>query len=96
MENSEKSSALDGVKRGLEKAADLASLKIKIQKLENKRKAAYRRLGELSYIKYIPRPDQVAEDIETAITATVNEITELSNGITELELCVKLVKAQMK
>jgi uncharacterized coiled-coil protein SlyX len=53
-------------------------------------------LGELAYVKYIPRPDRVAEDIEKAIAATVSEITELNNAITELELRIKLVKAQMK
>ena len=92
----EKNSAFEGVKKGLGKAADLASLKIKLQKTENKRKDAYRRLGELAHVKYIPRPDRVAEDIEKAIAATVSEITELSNAITELELRIKLVKAQMK
>jgi hypothetical protein len=96
MEKSEKTSAFDGVKKGLGKAADLASLKIKLQKTETKRKAAYCRLGELAYVKYIPRPDRVAEDIEKAIAATVSEITELNNAITELELRIKLVKAQMK
>ena len=93
MDKTEKTSAFDGVKKGLDKAADLTSLTFKLQKAERKRKAAYCRLGELAYVKYLPRPDKVTEDIEKAISATVTEITELSRIITELELRIKLLKA---
>lgn len=94
--NQNQPSALDGVKKSLGKAADLASLKIKLRQTMAKRKAAYTRLGELSYAKYRPRKDAVAEEIETAITNTVAEITELSHEITELNLRVNLLKADMK
>jgi hypothetical protein len=90
------SSALDGVKKSLGKAADLTSLKIKLRQIQLKRKAAYQRLGELAYTKHRPRPDEVTEDIENAISAAVAEITDLSHAVTELELRIKLVKAQMK
>ena len=63
------SSALDGVKKSLGKAADLTSLKIKLTQTQNKRKAAYQRLGELAYSKHRPRPDAVTEDIDNAIAA---------------------------
>lgn len=90
------SSALDGVKKSLGKAADLTSLKIKLRQTQTKRKAAYQRLGELAYNKHRPRPDDVTEDIENAISAAVAEITDLNHAVTELELRIKLVKAQMK
>lgn len=90
------SSALDGVKKSLGKAADLTSLKIKLRQTQTKRKAAYQRLGELAYTKHRPRPDDVTEDIENAISAAVTEITDLNHAVTELELRIKLVKAQMK
>lgn len=90
------SSALDGVKKSLGKAADLTSLKIKLRQTQTKRKAAYQRLGELAYTKHRPRPDDVTEDIENAISAAVAEITDLNHAVTELELRIKLVKAQMK
>ena len=35
----------------------------------------------------------IPEDIENAISATVTEITDLNNEITELELRIKLLKA---
>lgn len=95
-QNEKQPSALDGVKKSLGKAADLTSLKIKLHQTENRRKAAYQHLGELSYSKYRPRTDEVTEDIENAITNTVKEITDLGQTITELELRIKLVKAQMK
>jgi hypothetical protein len=95
-QNEKQPSALDGVKKSLGKAADLTSLKIKLRQTENRRKAAYQHLGELSYSKYRPRTDEVTEDIENAITNTVKEITDLGQAITELELRIKLVKAQMK
>lgn len=95
-QNEKQPSALDGVKKSLGKAADLTSLKIKLRQTEIRRKAAYQHLGELSYSKYRPRTDEVTEDIENAITNTVKEITDLGQAITELELRIKLVKAQMK
>jgi hypothetical protein len=87
------SPAAEGVKKGLNKAADIASLKFKLGQAKAKRKAAYTRLGELSYTKYRPRKTDVPEDIENAITAAVAEITELTQVIVELELRVKLLKA---
>ncbi len=87
------SPAMDGVKKGLNKAADIASLKLKLSQAKAKRKAAYTRLGELSYAKYRPRKGDVPEDIEAAIAAAVKEITELTHAIVELELRVKLMKA---
>ena len=87
------SPAMDGVKKGLNKAADLTSLKIKLTQAKAKRKAAYTRLGELSYSKYRPRTTDVSEDIENAIAAAVAEITDLTHEITELELRIKLLKA---
>ena len=87
------SPAMDGVKKGLGKAADLTSLKIKLGQAKAKRKAAYTRLGELAYTKYRPRTTDVTEDIESAITAAVSEITELTQTIVELDLRIKLLKA---
>ena len=87
------SPAMDGVKKGLNKAADLTSLKIKLGQAKANRKNAYTRLGELSYAKYRPRTGDVPEDIEAAITAAVAEITELTHTIVELELRIKLLKA---
>lgn len=86
-------SAADGIKKSLGYAADLTSLKIKLGKAKNRRKAAYTRLGELSYTKYRPRTTDVSEDIENAIAAAVSEITSLTHEITELELRIKLLKA---
>ncbi len=87
------SPAMDGVKKGLNKAADLTSLKFKLGQAKANRKNAYTRLGELSYAKYRPRTGDVPEDIEAAITAAVAEITELTHTIVELELRIKLLKA---
>lgn len=94
MADKENESTLNGVKKGLGKAADITSLKIKRHRAENRRKEAYRYLGELAYAKYRPRTDDVPEDIDNAITATVTEITNLNQTITELDLRIKLVKAQ--
>ena len=60
---------------------------------KTKRKNAYTRLGELSYAKYRPRTGDVPEDIEAAINTAVQEITELTHAIVELELRIKLLKA---
>lgn len=87
------SPAMDGVKKGLNKAADLTSLKIKLTQAKAKRKAAYTRLGELSYSKYRPRTTDVSADIESAIQSTVAEITELTQTIVELDLRIKLLKS---
>ena len=83
----------DTVKKGFEFAADLTCLKFKLSKTKNKRKAAYTRLGELSYTKYRPRTTDIPEDIENAIAAAVSEITALNHEIVELELRIKLLKA---
>lgn len=94
MSQEKKSSpAMDGVKKSLGKAADMTSLKIKLGQAKTKRKNAYTRLGELSYAKYRPRTGDVPEDIEAAINAAVQEITELTHAIVELELRIKLLKA---
>ncbi len=85
--------AMDTVKKGLSLAADIASLNVKLGKCKSKRKAAFTRLGELSYTKYRPRTNNVTEDIENAISSTVSEITSLNHEITELELRIKLLKA---
>lgn len=85
--------AKENVKKGFELAADLTCLKFKLSKAKNRRKAAYTRLGELSYTKYRPRTTDVTEDIENAIAAAVVEITDLNHEITELELRIKLLKA---
>ena len=84
---------MDGVKKSLGKAADMTSLKIKLGQAKTKRKNAYTRLGELSYAKYRPRTGDVPEDIEAAINTAVQEITELTHAIVELELRIKLLKA---
>lgn len=89
------SSVLEDVKKGLGKAADLTSLRIKLNQTKAKRKNAYAHLGELAYATYRPRTDAVTEDIERAIGATVDEITSLSQAVTELELRIKLLKADM-
>ena len=86
-------SAMDNVKKSLGLAADVASLKFKLSRAKSRRKDAYTRLGELSYSKYRPRTTDIPEDIENAISATVTEITDLNNEITELELRIKLLKA---
>ena len=86
-------SAMDNVKKSLGLAADVASLKFKLSRAKSRRKDAYTRLGELSYTKSRPRTTDVPEDIENAISATVTEITDLNNEITELELRIKLLKA---
>ena len=94
MAQKEKNSAvMEDVKKGLGKAADLASLNIKLGQAKSRRKNAYARLGELAYSTYRPRKDTVTADIEKAIAATVEEITELSQTIIELELRIKLLKA---
>jgi hypothetical protein len=90
----EKESAASNVKKSLGKAADITSLKIKRCRAESRRRDAYRRLGELAYAKHRPRPDDVTEDIDNAINAAVTEITDLSQSITELDLRIKLAKAQ--
>lgn len=92
-QNQEKASAMEGIKKSIGKAADLASLKLKLAQMKSRRKEAYTRLGELAYATYRPRTDAVTGDIENAITAAVNEITELTHAITELELRIKLLKA---
>lgn len=86
-------SAKDNVKKGLELAADIARLRFKLSQAKSRRKAAYTRLGELSYTKYRPRTTDVTEDIENAIAAEVAEITNLTHEIVELELRIKLLKA---
>lgn len=92
-QNNPQPSAMDNVKKSLGLAADKASLKFKLAKAKSRRKDAYTRLGELSYTKYRPRTNDVTEDIENAIAATVNEITALNHEITELELRIKLLKS---
>ena len=92
-QNNSQPSAMDNVKKSLGLAADKASLKFKLGKAKSRRKDAYTRLGELSYTKYRPRTNDVTEDIENAIAATVNEITALNHEITELELRIKLLKS---
>ncbi len=92
-QNSNQSSAAEGIKKSLGLAADVASLRFKLGKAKSRRKAAYTRLGELSYAKYRPRSTDVSEDIENAIAAAVCEITDLTHEITELELRIKLLKA---
>lgn len=92
-QNNPQPSAMDNVKKSLGLAADKASLKFKLGKAKSRRKAAYTHLGELSYTKYRPRTNDVTEDIENAIAATVNEITALNHEITELELRIKLLKS---
>ncbi len=87
------STAKDNVKKGLELAADIARLRFKLSQAKSRRKAAYTRLGELSYTKYRPRTTDVTEDIENAIAAEVAEITNLTHEIVELELRIKLLKA---
>ncbi len=94
-QNKKQSAAMDNVKKSIGKAADLTSLKIKLAQTRTKRKNAYTRLGELAYTTYRPRTDAVTEDIEKAIGATVDEITALSQTILELELRIKLLKADM-
>ena len=86
-------SAMNTVKKSIGFAADLTSLKLKLSKAKSKRKNAFTRLGELSYTKYRPRTNVVTNDIESAISATVREITVLNHEITELELRIKLLKA---
>ena len=87
------SPAMEGVKKSLGKAADMASLKFKLSQAKTKRKNAYTRLGELTYAKARPRQGDVPAEIESAITAAITEITELTHLIVELELRVKLLKA---
>ena len=86
-------SAMNTVKKSIGFAADLTSLKLKLSKAKSKRKNAFTRLGELSYTKYRPRTNVVTNDIESAISATVREITVLNHEITELELRIKILKA---
>lgn len=91
--NTERSSTWEGIKKSVNKAADVASLKFKLHTTENRRKEAYTRLGELSYAKLRPRRSEVAEDIEEAIAKTVSEITELTHEIAELKIRVEILKA---
>jgi len=93
-QNEKTSTVMEDVKKGLGKAADLTTLKFKLGQAKTKRRNAYTRLGELAYVTYRPRKDTVTSDIEQAISATVEEITELSQTVTELELRIKLLKAQ--
>ena len=85
--------AKDNVKKGIEFATELTRLKFKLSQAKSRRKAAYTRLGELSYTKYRPRTTDITEDIENAIAAEVAEITDLTHEIVELELRIKLLKA---
>lgn len=87
------SPAMENVKKSLGKAADLTSLKIKLGQAKAKRKNAYTRLGELAYVIHRPRTTEVDPNVETAIAETVKEISELNNAIVELEIRVKLLKA---
>lgn len=87
---------MDGVKKAIGKAADLTSLRLKLRRTISRRKEAYTRLGELAYEKYRPRKNAVTQDIESAIAATVTEITELSHEITELSLRVEILRADAK
>ena len=87
------SPAMEGVKKSLGKAADMTSLKFKLSQAKTKRKNAYTRLGELTYAKARPRQGDVPAEIESAIAAAITEITELTHLIVELELRVKLLKA---
>ena len=91
-QTSNQATAKDSIKKGFEYATDLASLKFKLNRAKSKCKSAYTHLGELSYTKYRPRTNEVTEDIEDAISATVSEITALNHEITELELRIKLLK----
>ena len=93
--NQEKSSAMEGIKKSIGKATDLASLSLKLGQTKVKRKDAYARLGELAYTTYRPRTDTVTEDIENAIAAVVSEITQLTHAIVELELRIKILKADL-
>lgn len=94
-EEKKPSPAVESIKKSIGKAADKTSLKIKLAQAKAKRKNAYTRLGELSYVTRRPRTTVAAvnEDIDTAIAAVVNEISELNDLIVELELRVKLLKA---
>ncbi|MBR6782297.1 MAG: hypothetical protein IKM33_03770 [Clostridia bacterium] len=92
-QNKNQSKAMDSIKKGLEYAADLTSLKFKLSKAKSKRKDAFTRLGELSYTKYRPRTTDIPEDIENAISAVMGEINTLNHEITELELRIKILKA---
>ena len=87
------SPAMESVKKSLGKAADMASLKLKLGQARSKRKNAYTRLGEMAYVTYRPRTTAVNPDIENAIAAAVKEIGELNDQIVELELRIKLLKA---
>lgn len=94
MEEEKKNSpAMDGVKKGLNKAADMTALKFKLNKAKAKRKNAYTRLGELTYAKARYNGSEIPADMEAASAAAITEITELTHQIVELELRVKLLKA---
>lgn len=93
MEQEKKSSAMEGMKKRLGKAADRTSLKIKLNQAKIKRKNVYTRLGELTYAQARPRKGDVPAEIEAAMAAAITEITELTHLIVELELRVKLLKA---
>ena len=95
-QNTERSSAWEGIKKSVNKATDMASLKYKLHTTEHRRKEAYARLGELSYAKLRPRRSELAEDIEDAIAKSVSEITELTHEIAELKIRVEILKADRK
>ena len=92
--NNSQPTAKDNIKKGFELAADMASLKFKLNRTKSRRKDAYTRLGELSYTKYRPRTTDIPEDIEKAISAVMEEINTLNHEITELELRIKILKAR--
>ncbi|MBR4873783.1 MAG: hypothetical protein IKV00_08095 [Clostridia bacterium] len=90
--NVKQNTMMDTVKKNISYAADMASLKLLLNMAKSDRKEAYTRLGALSYTKYRPRKNGVTEDIESAISKTVREITILNQEIAELELRIKILK----
>ena len=68
-------------------------MKFKLGQAKSKRKSAYTRLGELTYVTHNPRAKTSNQDVEAAVSATVHEISELNNLIVELEIRIKLLKA---
>ena len=92
-EEKKTSPAVENIKRGIGKAADMTSLKFKLGQAKSKRKNAYARLGEMAYVIYRPRTATAKPDIDDSIAAVVKEIGELNERIVELELCIKLLKA---
>ncbi len=89
----EEVSTMDKLKKAIDKATDLASLKIKYKRTAARRKDAYVRLGELAYALHRPRRDAVPSDISAAMNTVVDEITHLSQEMTELSLRIELLKA---